>query len=175
WLIAQPCCGASAMIFSSRRSSVPCMRSGGLLMGTALGYREYQCALGRWTTRKGWRGSEEPKTVDCGPWTGLVRKLLARLDVGTPELDAGRTVHRSFAHDFGEEEVGDLFDLAYLQRRRWIRHGSQFLEVSLLHPVATAVAIRETVERRHSLAGDAALDRHDQFLAIELGDTKVGA
>ena len=53
--------------------------------------------------------------------------------------------------------------------------GSQLLQVGLLHAVASPVAVREAVERRHRLARDAALDRHDQLRAIELGGAQVRA
>ena len=48
----------------------------------------------------------------------LFRKLLADVDVRSPVLDAGGAIHRALADDLGEQEVGELFDLARLQRRR---------------------------------------------------------
>jgi hypothetical protein len=106
----------------------------------------------------------------------LVGKFFARLDVGSPELDAGGMVHRPLANDLGEEEVGDLLDLARLQRGGRIGHrGAELLQVSLLHPIASAIAVCETIEGGHRLAGYAAFDRHDQLGAIQLRRAQVGA
>ena len=69
-----------------------------------------------------------------------------------------------------------LFDLAVLQRGGRIgQRGVHALQVGLFEVVAAAVRVGELVEGRHHLARHAALDREDQFGAIELRRPQVGA
>src|SRR5271154_4972980 len=108
-------------------------------------------------------GTSPAMITSCSKRCRLLRELAAGLGLAAPELDALGMVHRALADHLGEHEIGDELDFPVLQGFRRVAHALAGLcEVGFLEAVAAAIAVRELVERRHSGAGQAALDSHDQ-------------
>src|SRR5207245_7047016 len=81
----------------------------------------------------------------------LFRRLAAGFDLRAPVFDAPGAVHRAFADDFREQEIGEQLDLARLESGRRIGQArTTRLQVGLLHAVAAPVAVGELVEGGHA-------------------------